>query len=584
MLVLALAVAAARAAGPLRAADPACLTPADRQAMLAVVRRAAGGEALGFDPDTMPAKLLLSTNEAVIVSAHRAGQAPLVAAVGAGDLFGQLCDAAARLRETKRLGELGSLRFKIDVVLRRQAAGPDPALGLGRPPVLGIEGLHLRLPGDDLWLPASEALRLGLRDGEAFVWHALKRAGGTLEGAAPERFTAGSFIERGPGGAGAPVDLYRGMPLVARVSRRGLLAAVGAGGEWLLRFQRPDGSFHYRYHAATDGVVGKGYNAVRHAGAAWGLVLAGRATGERRFLDGARRALDWVVGHARSRGEMAWVEHGGRRRLGAAALAVVGLLDYRAAAGTEALDGHVRRLGRFLLFMQRDDGFFDIEYEAGKHRGVWPEGSLGLYAPGEAMLALTRLAREWPEGPWRSAAVRAADFAVRGRDGWYAGRGLEAVVPDAWTMMALDELHAQGAARRPHVDYCFLLARLALDEQVAAGASHWVDHVGAPRSTGAPPSVGPAACRCEGLLAAWRLGRRMGVATEPYREAVVLSVRFQLRHQFDGVNSYLLPNPARARGGFYASYADPTVRIDSVQHAIAALAGAAALLEADEER
>ena len=577
MLVLAFAITGARAAGRLpRADDPTHLTPADRQAMLAVVRRAAGGEKVTFSPELTPAKLLRSTGQPLLVSAHRAGEKPLIACATEGSLLEQLATAARKLRETGRLGDLAAVRVKIDVVGKRSPAGP------GSPPLLGIQGVHVRWLGGELWLPPSEGLRLGLRDGALLVPHALERAKASSH-VAIERFTAVSFIEREPGGKGPPVDLYRGMPLVHRVSRRRLLAAIEAAGDWLLRFQKPDGSFHYTYNAATDG-VGKGYSSVRHALAAWGLVQAHQATGERRFLDGARRALDWLLAQAHTRDDMAWIDYKGRRALGAAALAVIGLLDYRAAAGTKELDATIHRLGRFVLFMQRDDGFFDIEYDPDKHRGFWPEEGLGLYAPGEAMLALVRLARAWPDGPWRRAAVRAADFAVTRRDEWYAERGLEIVLPDAWTMMAIEGLHALGAARRPHVDYCFFLGRLIRAEQVAPGSTHWLDHVGAPRSTGQPPTVTPAACHCEGLLAAWRLAGRMGLAADGYRTAVMLSLRFQLAHQYDAVNSYLLPNPARARGGFYASYADPTVRIDYVQHNLSALWGAAQMLEAGEKQ
>ena len=137
--------------------------------------------------------------------------------------------------------------------------------------------------------------------------------------------------------------------------------------------------------------------------------------------------------------------------------------------------------------------------------------------------------------------------------------------------------------RRRHADYCFFLARIALDEQVQPGGSAWPDHVGAPRAVIEAPRVSPAAARCEGLLAAWRLARRMGVATERYRTAVELSLRFQLRHQYDAVNSYLLPRPSRARGGFYESYASPTIRIDAVQHNLAALWGAAQMLASEKQ-
>jgi hypothetical protein len=53
---------------------------------------------------------------------------------------------------------------------------------------------------------------------------------------------------------------------------------------------------------------------------------------------------------------------------------------------------------------------------------------------------------------------------------------------------------------------------------------------------------------------------------------------------FTPADSYLLPDPARALGGFYASYADHTTRIDYVEHNLSSLLGLAELLGAEEER
>jgi len=567
-----------------RADDPDHVTPADQQAMLALVRRAATGGELAFSPDSMPAKLLRATGRPLVVSAHRPGAEPVVAWSARGTLFEQLKAAGAALRATGRLGPLAEVRLKLDLVDRRSPVGPALPLGMGGPPVLGVHGLRVRTPAADRWLPGSEALRLGLASGEAFVRHALgqiEEPPGGLREVRLERFTATSFIEREPGGGGPAVALYRGMPRVGRVSRRRLLAAAEAAGDWLLRVQKPDGSFHYIYDPVRDR-MGEGYNVVRHAGVSWSLVQAFEATGRRRFLDGAGRALGWLLKQARTRGQMSWLEHDGRRPLGAAALGVMTLLAYREAAATERFDAAIGRLGAFLVFMQRPDGFFHAEYDADQRKGFIPEDHVPLYAAGEALVALVRLARAMPGGGWRQAAAKGADFAAAKRDGWFAERGMEEVYPDAWTMMALDELHALGAARRAHVDYAFFLARLSLGEQAEPGATRWLDHVGAPRAYGEAPRATPAACRCEGLLAAWRLARRMGVATGVYRRAVLRSLRFQLAHQYDAVNSYLLPNPSRALGGFYASYADHRVRIDTVQHNLSSLVGAARMLEAEQ--
>ncbi|MFP4058676.1 MAG: hypothetical protein ACLF0G_17555 [Candidatus Brocadiia bacterium] len=583
VVALLLAAGAALGAELPRADDPGHFTPADELAMVRLARQALAGESPRFDPQAMPAKLLRSTGQPLILSAHRPGTEPRRAVARRGTLFEQLAAAGAVLRRGEGLGPVAELRLKVDIV-----RSPQPIslarLGPRDEPVLGIHGLRLRSGEAELVLPPSDALRLGLAEGEAFVRHALERLavpGGRLAEVEAERFAVVSFIEREPGGGGPPVRLYRARPLVERVTAGRLLAAAEAGADWLVRFQRPDGRFRYVYHAARDAAVDEPYNATRHAGTAWSLAQAFAATGERRFGEGARRALAWLLSCAEGDGEMAWVAWAGERELGAAALAVVALLEYREAAGTRRFDRVIRRLGRFLVAMQRDDGFFWSHYDPQAGQGTLPTGHVPLYAPGEAFLALVRLQRAMPEPAWRRAALAAADFLVERRDEWYAAHDLPAVLPDAWTMMGLDELHALGLGTRRHADYGLFLAHIALEEQLGPAEARWLDHVGAPRERARAPRVGPAASRCEGVLAAWRLARRLGGDTAPYRRFALRSARFQLAHQYGPVNGYLVPQPARARGGFFSSYAQPTVRIDCVQHNLSALLGLAALL-ADE--
>ena len=563
--------------------DPDPLTPADRAAMLVLVRRAAATrEPIAFAPEQMPAKLLRATGRPLVLSAHRAGQPPAVAMAPEGTLFEQLTRVVASLRAAGALRALPAVRFKIDVVTRLAPVG----LGAGGQPVAGIHGVRVRAPRVEIVLPPSEGLRPGLGSGDALVREALRRAqaaGARAGETTVERFAATSFMEGSPGGRGTPVDLYRGMPLVGRVSARSARAACEAAADWLLRFQQPDGRFHYLYNGMTDTASDEGYCAVRHAGTAWSLAQAFGSTGHRRFRQGAYRALEWLLARTGSRDDMAWVAYDGHCTLGASALAVVGLLEYRAAVDTRRFDPLIRRLGRFIVFMQSDDGFFASHYDPRTHRGAIPDGHVPLYAPGEAFLALVRLQAALPDPAWERAVAKAADFAATRRDAWYQAHDLPMIHPDAWTMMAIDEFHALGAARRAHTDYAFFLAEQIVREQETPATARWRDHVGAPRTTAEPPHAGVAAARCEGLLAAWRLARRMGVSAEPYRRAALLSARFQLAHQFTATNDYLLPAPERARGAFFASYADPSARVDTVQHNLSALLGIATLLAAERE-
>jgi hypothetical protein len=573
------ALCAARAADLPRPDDPRPFTPADRLAMTRLVRRAAErGERAQFDPATMPAKLTRSTGLPVFVSAHRVGEDPMIAVSVDGTLFEQLQRAALEL--AGRGGSLKGARFKIDLVDHISAVPPPFGLGGGGLPVLGIHGLHVRAGERELWLLPTEALRRDLRDGEAFLRHALERGevppGGGGD-ATVRRFTTVSFIER-PGGEGAPVTLYRGMPLVHRVTPRRLRVSARAAADYLCRMQMPDRRFHYVYDAAKDRASDEGYSLVRHAGTAWSLAEAAAWADDERLVRAARRAVTWLVGRAETRAGMAWLEYEDERPVGAAALGVLALLEL--PGGAEEREHLLRRLGRFLVAMQRPDGGFSSEYDAEAGRGSIPEGHVPLYVPGQATFALARLCRALPDPAWRKAAVKGAEWLATRRDDWNAARGLEYVHPDSWTILAVDELHAQGLARRAHVDYAFFLAHRIIAEQETSRTARWRDHVGAPKET--PPRSGPAAARCEGLVAAWRMARRMGADPTPYRQAALLSARFQLAHQFDAVNGYLLPNPARAAGGFFSSYADHRVRMDTVQHNLSSLLSVERLLAAED--
>src|SRR5205085_2807394 len=85
----------------------------------------------------------------------------------------------------------------------------------------------------------------------------------------------------------------------------------------------------------------------------------------------------------------------------------------------------------------------------------------------------------------------------------------------------------------------------------------------------APARVTAVAARSEGMLAAYRLARAVNSPrSDALAAAVRAAARFQLSQQFDHNNSFFLPNPARALGGFHESTLSMAVRIDYVQHNI----------------
>jgi hypothetical protein len=349
------------------------------------------------------------------------------------------------------------------------------------------------------------------------------------------------------------------------VTRARLTAAARAGGDYLIRMQRSDGSFHYYYNAADDRFERRTYNIVRHAGTAFSLLDLYSETRDIRYLDGARRAVRFLETRFRrapGRDAVYVLDYDGKAKLGAIGLALIALtklieLDPKSTARAKA-----RRLANLTLMLQRKDGSFHTRYRL---RANDPPGIASLYYPGEAILGLVRLYSLTRDARLVSAARRGADFLIASQ------RAMHALPPDAWLIQALEALYNVGREKR-YADHALALAGAMRAEQYTDE-----DPEGYAGGFGpGPPRVTPAASRAEGLLAAYRIARVTGDArASSIAAALKASARFQLTRQFTAENSASLPNPARARGGFYEGSAEPRIRIDFVQHNISSLLGIA---------
>src|SRR5207237_10732550 len=82
------------------------------------------------------------------------------------------------------------------------------------------------------------------------------------------------------------------------------------------------------------------------------------------------------------------------------------------------------------------------------------------------------------------------------------------------------------------------------------------------------------ASRGEGIVAVARLAEKLGdPRAKKFRRAARAAAEFVLAQQFSERNDFFLQNPEQARGGVRESIDDDTIRIDSVQHAIAPWCG-----------
>lgn len=345
-------------------------------------------------------------------------------------------------------------------------------------------------------------------------------------------------------------------------------AALGAA--WLARTSRPDGSFAYVYRPDTDTYEVDPYNEVRHAGVTYSMFQAYAASGEEDVRRAAEGAARWIEAQSvpAPDGSGRAFEHRGGTRLGGQALALVALLERRRVLHDNRHDGLIGELARFLLSLERPDAPGRYwEFHSGGSR--LPEPS-SVYYPGETLLALSRLARHFPEGPYRDAAVRAADYLVHVRDGNLPTVG---AVPrdDHWLTMALNDLYRSV----PDPDYArvvHLQAQRMIVNQHQPNAGD-PDLVGAPTGR-RPVSFTSTATKGEALVAAWALATYRGDAEAPrYAEAARRTAQFQMRVQFTPEKAHFFGRSDRLVGAWGQDAARHHVRMDFIQHNVSSLLG-----------
>ncbi len=356
-------------------------------------------------------------------------------------------------------------------------------------------------------------------------------------------------------------------------------AAMGA--RWLAGVARDDGSFLYIYYPEDDAYDAEDYNEVRHAGTTYSLFSAYGVTSEASVLEAAEGGAAYIdassVALSGDRGRAFVYED--RMKLGGQALAVVALLERRRVLNDTSRDDLIDDLARAMIAMELPEqpGRYYQSYDHGT-------GSFSLepdsdYYPGEALLAFTRLAQQYPDGPYLEHATRAARYLIYERDGDIpAARDVPR--QDHWLTLALAELYRLD----PRPDYRDV-AYLQADAMTATqhGADDLSMRIGGSELQ-SPINYTSTATKAEALVAAWALARFSNddAAEERYATAVGRNLQFQLRVQFTAENTQLLPRPEGAIGGWGKDAVDPWIRIDFVQHNISGLLGLWAMTSAGD--
>ncbi len=370
-----------------------------------------------------------------------------------------------------------------------------------------------------------------------------------------------------------------------------IATAIDDATAYLVRFNT-DGRFVYRQHVDGQQMPRTKYNVLRHAGSIYSLGHSfGRPGGGEPatravIVAAARYLVEHYVRPLRDENANAlavWSiprEEGSQTgnpqaKLGGAALGVIALETARAIDPTAVPLETAQGLGRFILFMQEEEGSFRSKYEDESGFDVDFDS---LYYPGEAILALTLLYEADHDERWLEAAVKGVAYLVESR------RGSLRLPNDHWLMIAIDrllphygELDAPPLPRADVLAHSIALGRRMLEEQTEVdGRVRDPDLAGSfvrdGRST-------PVATRLEGLVALEHT-----LASEPdhaedralVRRGIQRGIAFLRRCQVrEGPLSGGFTEALKQLSGMNDERRESQgeVRIDYVQHALSALIG-----------
>jgi hypothetical protein len=376
--------------------------------------------------------------------------------------------------------------------------------------------------------------------------------------------------------------LLRTRTTAPSLNRHSVAEAVRAAQQYIVAAQERDGSFRY----ALDPVSGKAdeatMNLPRQAGTTYALCELGQGREVKRAV---RRALAAFGPTEVNFGDFSALSNDGGYALGRSALPLLSMLRCRELTGARN-DRLIGQLSRLMLRLQREDGSFFPELDAKSKRGTGDHEA--VYAAGQAVLALVLLEQQLAELkggeaeplPEPTLLKAALDRAMSYYGGPYWPKPLRDFFffEEGWHCLAARTAlssHRNDAYERLCIDYVASRARFIL-RQADTSEPNFVGGYGIsdlfpPRNT-ATAGVG------EALNASISIKLKRGLAVDEDKALLRDLVTFLLRAQWTRTNCYGCRKPGDVAGGFSQQLASPSIRIDYVQHAMAAIGHGSKLL------
>jgi hypothetical protein len=508
---------------------------------------------------------------------------------------------------------IDEVRLEIQIVMERA-----PVIGRDRGALfdlweLGVDGMMFRhregVPDEKFsYMPGSELLTRSMKSADEFLRYSVKQHG--WHDLRPwedpttrlDLIRTQHFMEKVPGSSDEAVRLFRGMPEVPmdELTDESLQEMLVDGGEWWLRNMYDSGFTEYKYWP-TQNRRSEDYNEVRHILAARDLADTWRYREDPRYLDGARRNMDWLLRYE-IRWEDAidpWLPHppensmlfrypdrptGSKvpnQKLGTVAVALLGWLAWAESTGSHAEDARIREMANFVLAGQDDTGRFEPYYVPQGHSYYGQKNDI---VPGEAALALGLVAEYFGEPEWLDFFPKFLDY----YEPWFHERAANTNPYGRWPHDTYDNTTRLDLVQFGpwSVMACKQYYHMTGDERAAAFGleiADWMieyyewtgDRTPFPDYTGGYyklPNELPAMqsfCYSEGTAAAYEIAAQFRPEEKDYYDlATRETLRFLRVMQYDEVDAYFVSDPDKVHGGIKYAMNENKVRIDYVGHGL----------------
>lgn len=488
---------------------------------------------------------------------------------------------------------------------------------------MGVDGAiiidNTVTPPDSAIYPGAVSYTRGYRSADQFLRHAAEdfdlssKRPWREEGNTLEKIRTIHYMELPQG---ALVPLFRGVPPVPMelVDLPALERSVVRGGDWYLAnlapFDAPldyeDGQVVYKMWPSENRYSDE-YNLVRHTLATWNLVQAYHFSGEEKYLDGARSALEFTLSFQKDEvledgTVMTFIEFPGdadpsvppvpvaelpdsrNRKLGSVVVGLMGIVDLARATEDHQWDELMVQMGEFVLHQQDENGKFQPYYVPPNHAYANERNDI---VPGEAALALVMLYEytgderwieplpayfEFYEPWWDSREIQKSDVSAWPRHIYPNQTRLDLVQFGPWSVMAANAYYRATGDDAP-VDFAMKVGHWMVESYMwNEERSPWPDYVGGYyKFEGELPAM-QAFCYAEGTAAAYQLA----LAARPeevayFEKATRESSRFALQMQYDDLNTYPFTRGDEVWGGTRYAMNETKVRIDYVHHSLSSV-------------